>query len=155
MRARRAQSSLELLVTLSFGLVVLLPIVILAFIQISASSSTLSATAAQNAASKVATVSNLVGSQGAPARQLTTIEVPPGVDNIYVGTQSNGVGHYIIFTVSTSGGPDSVIAFTPENVSGSISALSNQGTYLINVSADNSCPSDPGVPCVYIKPAYG
>ncbi len=150
----KGQSSLELLVTLSFGLIILLPIVALAFLQISSSSSTLSATAAQQVGSKLATVASLVGSQGPPARQLTTVEMPPGVQNIYVGTLSNGIGHYIIITISTTGGLDDIVSYTPVNVSGNIGGLSSQGTYLLNVSADAQCPSNLAVSCVYISPAY-
>lgn len=153
-KSRKGQSSLELLITLSFGLIILLPIVVVAFMQISSSSSTLSASASQQVASKLATVASLIGSQGYPARQLTTIEVPPGVQDIYVGNLSNGVGHEIIFTITTAQGKDNVIAYTPVNVSGSIDALSSQGTYLVNVSANLQCPSDSAVPCVYIKPVY-
>ncbi len=151
---RKGQSSLELLITLSFGLIILLPVVVVAFIQISASSSTLSASASQQVASKLASVAALIGSQGYPARQLTTIEIPPGVQDIYVGTLSNGVGHDIIFTITTAGGKDNIIAYTPVNVSGDIDALSSPGTYLVNVSANQQCPTDTAVPCVYIAPAY-
>jgi uncharacterized protein (UPF0333 family) len=147
----KAQSSLELLITLSFGLIILLPIVVLAFIQISNSTSTLSTTEAQAAASKMADIATAVGSQGYPAKQLVLIEVPPNVQNIFVGNQTNGVGHAIIFIVDTNAGPSYVTAYTPVNVSGSISQLAQTGTYLINISAQNVCPSNPTVQCVYIK----
>jgi hypothetical protein len=91
-----------------------------------------------------------VGSQGFPAKQLVLIQVPPNIQNIYVGTLSNGVGHEIIFVVNTGSGPDFVTAYTPVNVSGYIEQLSQVGTYLVNVSAMNSCPSNRGVSCVYI-----
>lgn len=150
---KKAQSSLELLITLSFGLIVLLPIVVLAFIQISASTSTLSSTEAQAAATKLASVATTVGSQGFPAKQLVLIQVPPNINNIFIGTQTNGVGHLIIFLVNTNAGINYVTAYTPVNVSGYISQLSQTGTYLINASAQNVCPSNPIVSCVYIKAA--
>jgi hypothetical protein len=148
---RKAQSSLELLITLSFGLIILLPIVVLAFIQISSSTSTLSSTEAQAAASKLASVATSVGSQGFPAKQLTLIDVPPDVRGIFVGSLSNGIGHEIIFEVSTNAGLSYVTAYTPVNVSGYMEQLSQSGTYLVNVSAQNSCPSDSSLPCVYIS----
>ena len=147
----KGQSSLELLITLSFGLIILLPIVVLAFIQISSSTSTLSATEAQAAASKLAGVSTTIGSQGFPAKQLTLIDVPPNVRDIFIGTLSNGVGHEIVFVVSTNAGLDYVTAYTPVNVSGYLEQLSQPGTYLVNVSAQNFCPSNTGVSCVYIS----
>jgi uncharacterized protein (UPF0333 family) len=103
-KKKKGQSSLELLITLSFGLIILLPIVILAFVQISNSTSTLSATESQGAATKLADLATLVGSQGYPAKQLVLIQVPPDVQNIYVGNQTNGVGHEIIFLVGTNAG---------------------------------------------------
>ncbi|MDE1868885.1 MAG: hypothetical protein KGH60_02885 [Candidatus Micrarchaeota archaeon] len=149
----KAQSSLELLITLSFGLIVLLPIVVLAFIQISNSTSTLSTTEAQGAAAKLASIATSVGSQGYPAKQLVLLQVPPNINNIFVGTQTNGVGHEIIFVVSTNAGNSYVTSYTPVNVSGYIEQLSQAGTYLVNVSAQNSCPSNAAIPCVYIKSA--
>jgi len=149
--SKKGQSSLELLVTLSFGLIILLPIVVLAFIQISTSTSTLAATEAQGAATKLADIATVIGSQGYPAKQLVLIQVPPNVQNIYVGNQTNGVGHEVIFVVGTNAGASYVTAYTPINVSGYLEELSQTGTYLVNVSAQNNCPSNPVVSCVYIK----
>jgi uncharacterized protein (UPF0333 family) len=148
---KKGQSSLELLVTLSFGLIILLPIVVLAFIQISTSTSTLAATESQGAATKLADIATAVGSQGYPAKQLVLIEVPPNVHSIYIGNLTNGVGHEIIFNVSTNAGPSYVTAYTPVGVSGSLSSDIQVGTYLVNVSAQNNCPSDTALPCVYIQ----
>lgn len=148
---RKGQSSLELLITLSFGLIILLPIVVLAFIQISSSTSTLSSTEAQAAASKLASVATSIGSQGFPAKQLTLIDVPPNVHSVYVGTLSNGVGHEIVFVVNTNAGLSYVTAYTPVNVSGYLEQLSQPGTYMVNVSAQNSCPSNAAIPCVYLS----
>lgn len=148
---KKGQSSLELLVTLSFGLIILLPIVVLAFIQISTSTSTLSTTEAQGAATKLADISTVIGSQGFPAKQLVLIQVPPNVQNIFVGNQTNGVGHEIIFVVNTNAGISYVTAYTPVNVSGYLSQLSQTGSYLINVSAQTFCPTNVAVFCVYIK----
>jgi uncharacterized protein (UPF0333 family) len=148
---RKAQSSLELLITLSFGLIVLLPIVALAFIQMASSTSTLSTAEAQEAATKLASIATAVGSQGFPAKQLVLIQIPPNINNIFVGNAINGVGHEIIFLVTTNAGPSYVTAYTPLNVSGYLQNIAQTGTYLVNVSAQNSCPSFAGLPCVYIK----
>ncbi len=150
-RKSKAQSSLELLITLAFGLVVLLPIVVLAFIQISNSQSTLTATEAQAAASKLASVASSVGSQGPPAKQLTLLQVPQGVKNISVGTSTNAAGHVITFVVYTNAGLSYVTAYTPVNVSGYLTPDEAQGVYLVNISAQSACPSNPGISCVYIS----
>ncbi len=148
---KKAQSSLELLITLSFGLIVLLPIVALAFIQMASSTSTLSTAEAQEAATKLAGIATAVGSQGFPAKQLVLLQIPPNINNIFIGNVVNGVGHEIIFVVATNAGPSYVTAYTPLNVSGYLQNIVQTGTYLVNVSAQNSCPSLAGMPCVYMK----
>ncbi len=150
-RRLRGQSSLELLITLSFGLIILLPIVVLAFLQISSSTSNLAVSEAQASASKLAAVAATVGSQGPPAKQLILVDVPPSVQDVYVGTQVNGIGRAIIFVINTNSGPSDVVAYTPVNISGSLGTITAQGTYLVNVSAESSCPSAPQLPCVYIS----
>ena len=149
----KLQSSLELLITLSFGLAILLPIVIIAFIQVSNSNTSLTAIEAQQASSKLSSVATLVGSEGPPARQLVQINVPPGVENIYVGnTAVSGVGHEIIFQIVSVINSSYITTYTPVNVSGNLGGLSAQGTYLVNVSAQSQCQSNPNVQCVYMQP---
>ena len=149
--ATRAQSSFELLVTLSFGLAILMPLVIIAFIQLASTNSSLSSIESQQAASKLASVSALVGSEGAPAKQLVQIAVPPNVRYIYVGNVNNTVGHEIIFVVGSASGLSYVTAYTPVNVSGSLGGIASTGTYFVNVSAQAACPSNSIISCVYIS----
>lgn len=147
---KRAQSSLELLITLSFGLVILIPVVVFAFIQISNSNSTLSSTESQQVASKLTAVATSVGSQGYPAKEVVVVQMPPGVNRIYVGNLQDTVGHEIVFNVTTSAGPSYVTSYAPLNISGNLGSVTGTATYLLNVSAQNHCPSDPSVSCVYI-----
>lgn len=149
----RLQSSFELLITLSVGLAILLPLVIIAFIQLSGVSSSLFAIEAQQAGAKLANAAALVGSEGYPAMELVQIQVPPNVRSIYVGNATNGVGHEIIFVIGAQNGPSYVTAYTPVNVSGSMGGITAAGTYLINVSATNACPNNLGVKCVYLSPS--
>ncbi len=148
----KAQSSFELLMTLSLGLAVLLPLVILAFIQIASANSTLSSIEAQQAASKLASSATLVGSEGVPAKELVEIQVPPGVQYIYVGNINNGIGHEIIFVIRAPTGQSYVTAYSPLNISGNLGSLVSPGTYLVNVSAQSSCPNNLPEPCVYLAP---
>ncbi len=152
-RNKKGQSSLELLITLSFGLIILLPIVVLAFIQIATSSSTLAATEAQEAASKLASVASVVGAQGFPAKQLTLLQVPPDVADIYVGSENGGIGHEIVFVVRTTAGASYVTAYSPVNVTGYLGSLTSQGTYLVNITAYDSCPANRFIPCVEMQPS--
>ncbi|MEM0142934.1 MAG: hypothetical protein QXL94_03135 [Candidatus Parvarchaeum sp.] len=130
-----------------------MPIVVLAFIQIATSTSTLATTEAQEAASKLASVAAVVGAQGFPAKQLTLLQVPPDVADIYVGTESGGIGHEVVFVVRTTAGASYVTAYSPVNVTGYLGSLVSQGTYLVNVTAYNSCPNDRFVPCVEMQPS--
>lgn len=152
MRYRKSQSSFELLVTMTFGLAILLPLVVIAFMQLSNSSSSLASAEAQQAANKLSNVAVLVGSEGPPAKQLVQINVPPNVEYLYVGTGTNGVGHAIIFVIRAPTGSSYITAYTPVNVSGNLGGEVNSGSYLINVSAQANCPNDISLPCVYMSP---
>lgn len=145
-----AQSSFELLVTLAFGLAILLPLVVLAFIQLSSTSTSLSSVQAQQVANKLSSVATLVGSEGPPARQVAQVQMPTGVRFVYVGNMNNTVGHEIIVVISSPTGLSYVTAYTPANISGQLGGITATGTYLINVTALSSCPSNPSVACVYM-----
>ncbi|MGC8675961.1 MAG: hypothetical protein ACP5T3_00380 [Candidatus Micrarchaeia archaeon] len=148
----KAQSSFELLITLSFGLAILLPIVVIAFVQLASTNTSMSAISAQQAASKLASVASLVGSEGAPAKQLVQIVVPANVRFIYVGTPvTNLVGHEIVFVVSSPTGLSDITAYSPVNVSGQLSGISSEGVYMVNVTAMAHCPTDYAVQCVYLS----
>ena len=157
---RRAQSSLELLITVSFALIILLPIVIIAFVQIASTTANLATGEAQAAATKLAEVAANVGAQGAPAKQLVLIDMPTNMQQIIIGNSVGGVGKQIIFVVSTNAGPSDAVAYVPVNVTDRVSpggvdlmsSILSQGTYLVNVSAQSSCPISPSTPCVEIQP---
>ncbi len=150
---RKLQSSVELLITMSFGLAILLPIVILAFIQIANTNTSLTAIESQQTASKLSNAAVLIGDEGPPARQLVQVNMPPGVINVFVGNTLNGVGHEIIFQIVSPINTSFITTYTPINISGNLGGISSQGTYLVNVSAQSSCPSNPNLPCVYMQPA--
>ena len=146
----KLQSSFELLLTLSFGLAILLPVVVIAFIQISNANTSLSSAESQQSASTLANLASIVGSEGPPAKIVTSINVPPGVQNIYVGNTINGIGNLITFVIVSAAGPSYVTVYTPVSVSGYLGEITSPGTYLVNVSAMSVCPSDPSRNCVYI-----
>ncbi len=150
--AMRLQSSFELLVTLAFGLAILLPLVVIAFIQLAGANTNLSAIESQQAASKLASIATLVGSEGPPAMQLAQIQVPPNVRFIYVGNVNNSVGHEIIFVITSPSGLSYITAYTPVNVSGNLGGITSTGAYLVNVTATSACPINNLVPCVYMTP---
>lgn len=147
-----AQSSFELLITLSLGLVILFPLIIIAFMQLSNANVSVASIQAQQVASKLASVVSLVGAEGPPAKQFVQIQLPPGIENTYVGTNTNGIGHSITFVVSTSSGPSYVNQYVSVNVSGNLGGIVSQGTYLVNVSAQQQCPTNTMLSCVYLVP---
>ncbi len=144
------QSSFELLITLSFGLIILLPIVVLAFIELANTNVALSSFEAQQAASNLADVATVVASEGPPASETISIYIPPGVSYIYVGNVGNTVGHEIIFMLRSNTGYTYITAYTPANISGDLLGATQVGTYLIKISALSSCPTQTSIPCVYI-----
>ncbi|MCL5428062.1 MAG: hypothetical protein M1321_02670 [Candidatus Marsarchaeota archaeon] len=146
------QSSFELLITLSLGLVILFPLVVIAFIQLSNANISVSSIQAQQAASKLASVVSLVGAEGPPAKQFVQIQMPPGVENTYIGTNTDGIGHSITFIISTSAGPSYVSQYVSVNVSGNLGGIINPGTYIVNVSAQAQCPANALFSCVYVVP---
>ena len=150
----KLQSSFELLVTLSFGLAILLPLVVLAFVQLANANTSLSTIEAQQSASKLANIATIVGGEGPPAKQLVQIQVPPNIQYIYVGSSQQGViGHEIIFVVRAPTGLSYVTSYTPVNVSGSLGGIVAPGTYLVNLTAQSVCPnSNTPAPCVYLSP---
>ncbi len=137
---------------MTFGLAILLPVVVLAFLQLSNSNASLSSTASQQAASKLSSIAALVGTEGPPAKQFVQIQVPPNVQYIFVGTSGDGVGHEVIFVIRVPNGLSYITSYSPVNVSGNLGGEVNQGTYLINVSAQTNCPSNYELPCVYMAP---
>lgn len=151
-RLLKFQSSFELLITMSFGLAILIPVIIIAFIQIANANTSLSAIESQQASSKLSSVATLVGTEGFPARQLVQISVPSGVVNIFVGNTINGVGHEIIFEIVSPVNSSYITTYTPVNVSGNLGSITNQGTYLVNVSAQKNCPTNLQLQCVYMRP---
>lgn len=151
-RGQKAQSSFELLITLSFGLGLLLPIVVIAFVQVANANTSLAASQAQQATNKIAGAATVVGTEGPPAKQLVQVFVPRGVKSIYIGNVTDGIGHEIIFVLVSPQGLSYVTSYTPVNVSGNIGSLSNQGSYLVNVSAQVRCPANVIFPCVYVSP---
>lgn len=148
---KKLQSSFELLITLTFGLAILLPLVLIAFLQLSNSNASLSSAEAQQAASKLSSVATLVGNEGPPAKQLVQVQIPPNVQYIYVGTTKNGIGHEIIFVTRSPNGLSYITSYTPVNVSGSLGGEVNPGTFLINVSAQAACPTNINIQCVYMS----
>ncbi len=152
--AALGQSSLELIITLSFGLMILLPIVTLAFVQVSNSNTTLATSEAATSAEKLAAIATQVASQGYPARQTLLLEVPQGVQAVYVGNLSyNGIGNEVIFVVDTNNGKSYITAYTPINISGYLPGIQGPATYLINVSATKICPATRGIgaPCAFVR----
>jgi hypothetical protein len=149
---RKCQSSFELLITLSVGLAILLPLVIIAFVQLSNASVSAATVESQQAASKLANVASVLGTEGAPAKQFVQIEVPAGVENIYLGNLNNTIGHLIIFVVRAPNGPSYVTEYSPVNISGNIGSLVNPGTYLVNMTAESACPTNTNLFCIYVVP---
>jgi hypothetical protein len=90
--------------------------------------------------------------------------MPPDVQEIVVGNYIAaagaggtgcfvGVGRQITIIVSTNAGQSDAVAYVPLNVTGCLSSILSQGTYLVNVTAQSSCSNfnGPASPCVVIQ----
>ena len=80
------------------------------------------------------------------------IQVPAGVQSIYVGNLNNTVGHTITFTIRVPNGVSDITEYTAVNVSGNLGGLANPGTYLVNMTAQSACPTNTNLFCVYMTP---
>ncbi|BCS90669.1 MAG: hypothetical protein ARM1_0126 [Candidatus Micrarchaeota archaeon] len=147
----RLQASLELLITLSFGLVILIPIIGFALVQVANANYNLEALEAQQAAQAIANTATLVYQEGYPAKSVVEIYVPPGVENIYVGSTNGNYGHFIIFQLYSILGPDYVSAYTTANITGYLGNIVQQGSYLVSIEANSSCSFTQNKLCVVIS----
>jgi CBS domain-containing protein len=149
-RKRKLQSSVELLITVGVALGILLPIILVAYSQASATSLSLNSAQAYATAQKIASVAAIVGAQGEPATQTVQVFIPPRVHAIYIGSKTSQVGNSITIQLETTGGLSDITAYSPVNVSGTINYLGS-GIYLLTFRAYNYCPLKPSVSCVFIN----
>ncbi|MGC9132111.1 MAG: CBS domain-containing protein [Candidatus Micrarchaeia archaeon] len=149
-KRKRIQSSVELLITVGIALGILLPIILVAYSQASASSLSLNSVQAYATAQKIASVAAIVGAQGEPTQQTIQVFIPPRVHAIYIGSKTSVVGNSITIQLETTGGLSDITAYSPVNVSGTINYL-GPGTYFLTVKAYNYCPLKPSVSCVFIN----
>ena len=150
---RGGQASLELMITLAFALLMLIPIIVLVFLQTSSGSEELAVDQAQQSVFRLKNAADVIGAQGPPAKATVNIIVPQRLTSITVGSQSSPyIGREIIFSVNARGGTSDVVAVTLYNVTGDLSAYTKSGTYPVSIEAVDDCLGT-GSPCVVISPA--
>lgn len=151
-RHRKLQSSIELLVTIGFGLGVLLPFLLIAYSQATTSFTSLVTAQAYATAQKIVTTANIIGSQGEPAKQTIQVFIPQNIKAIYIGskTQTPGVGPFLDFQIQGVGGVSDIVVYSQVNISGTIRYMGS-GSYLVTLTAFNSCPLNPSLSCVFIN----
>lgn len=149
----RGQASIELLVTLAFAMMMLIPILALAYIQTSSGSEQVAVDQAQQSVSRLKNVVDVVAAQGPPAKATVNIIVPQRLSSITVGSNTTPfIGREIIFRVRASGGETEIVATTMYNVTGNLTNYSRAGTYPVVAEALADCLGT-GYSCVEIRPA--
>ena len=147
------QASVEFLITFAFAVLMLVPILILVFLQTSSGSEQLAIDQAQQSANKLGNAADFVAAQGPPAKVTINIIIPGRLNGITIGSaDAPGIGREIVFEVRTSAGTSEVVATTMYNVSGDLSAYTSPGTYPVELEAVEDCQGT-GWPCVMIRPA--
>lgn len=149
-RKRKLQSSIELLITVGVALGILLPIILVAYSQASATSLSLNSAQAYATAQKIVSIAAIVGAQGEPTTQTVQVFIPPRVHAIYLGSKTSKVGNSVTIQLETTGGLSDITVYSPVNISGTINFLGS-GIYLLTFRAYNYCPLKPGVSCVFIN----
>jgi len=153
MRRESGQASLELLITLAFALVMLIPITALVFIQTTSGSEQLSIDQAQQSTNRLKNVADIVAAQGAPAKATVSVVIPQRLSAITIGSATYPyIGREIIMRVRTSAGETEIVATTLYNVTGNLTNYTKAGTYPIYAEARENC-SGLGYNCVFIGPA--
>jgi len=143
----------ELLITLAFAMMMLIPIIVLVYLQTSSGSEQLSVDQAQQSVNRLKSTVDVVGAEGPPAKATINIIVPQRVTGITVGcVGQHCIGREIVFTVQSAGGETEIVATTLYNVTGDLSAYAHTGTYPVSIEALDMCPGT-GLPCVEIRPA--
>jgi len=149
---RKGQASLELLITLAFALLMLIPIVLLVYLQTASGSEELAIDQAQQSVSRLKNVVDVIGAQGPPAKATITIIVPQRVSRITIGgTADPYIGREVVFAVGTRGGDTEIVAVTLYNVTGDLSNYTKAGSYPVSVESVDDCAGMG--PCVRVLPA--
>jgi uncharacterized protein (UPF0333 family) len=130
MRTPRGQAAFEYLVIISLILVFLTPIWAYVTSMQQQTNVELMLTYAKNAANQIADASNLVYSQGPPAKVRINIYIPYSVENVTI------VNNSIDFRVRVNSEVTDIFAFSNAQLNGSIPR--EQGYYWVNIEAKDN-----------------
>jgi len=151
-KTKRGQSGTELFITLAFSMVMLVPIIILAYLQAASGTEQLALQQAQQSVNKLKMMADVVDAHGEPAKVTIDLVVPQRTHSIIIGSRSPPyVGREIIFAISTGAGVSDVVATTDYNVSGDLSGYTRPGSYKVQLFSSSNCAG--GGSCVQIAPA--
>lgn len=131
----------------------LIPIIVLVFLQTSAGAEELAIDQSQQSASRLKNTVDAIGAQGPPAKATISIIVPQKIANITVGSRDDPyIGREIIFNVFARGGQTEIVAVALYNMTGDLSNYTKSGTYPVSIEAVDDCRGT-GNPCVWVSPA--
>jgi len=150
---KKGQASMELLITLAFVMMMLIPITVLVYLQTSSGTEQLSIDQAQQSVNRLKNAADMVAAQGPPAKTTINIVIPRGLSSITIGSSSPPyIGREIVFSVRAAGGETQIVATTLYNVTGDLGDYTRAGTYPVVVEAVDNYKGT-GFTCVVIRPA--
>ena len=123
----KAQIAFEFLVIVGIAFAFLIPIWIYTTTLESQSSDELNLRFAENAARKIASAADLVGSQGEPAKVVTEVQIPALVSNITINATTIRIRLY------TASGLTDVSATSTSQLNGTLPT--QEGAYKVSVEA--------------------
>lgn len=129
----KGQVSAELLVTIGFILLMITPLLFIAYTRMGESNERLAIAQAATGGTRLAYLVDSVGGVGGNASMITEINVPAYVEGVSAG------GNEVVFTMKTSAGINEIVKVTKFNMNstdGGFERLERPGTYHIEVRAE-------------------
>ena len=126
----RGQVSMEYLLIVGFSLLLLIPIILLAYSQSATFTDDVTAAQIQKVGSEITQAVNTVYYAGQPTKKTIQVYFPKNINQINITDSS------VVFTVQGQGGSYQYAAFAQSNMTGTIDTFS--GIHIITVQAQGS-----------------
>jgi hypothetical protein len=127
----KGQVSAELLIIVGFILLMITPLLFIAYTKMGESNEKLALAQAEMYGARLASLVDTVGGVGGNASMITEINVPPYVKNI------SAEGKEVVFALETSAGMNELVKVTRFNMTSiDFGRLEKPGTYYIEIRAE-------------------
>lgn len=133
----KGQVSMEYLLVIGFALLMVIPIVIIFFMQSETIKDSVNLNQARTVAREIADNVKTVATLGSPAMTTIKVTMPDNIKAITIGQRE------IVITIETSGGTSDIFELLPANVTGTIRAESGIHILRIEVTPTNISITEP------------